>query len=187
MSQDHRLVGRSARITACGMLLLGMWLFRGGSLARSETSRGALANDARACQTAYESGQKKEQLGHLVEASQLFAQCAEESCGVSIFHDCIVRGTRLSSTVPSVVPVVVDESGAPRTDIQVKMDGQVIASQINGRAIQVDPGTHEFSFSTSAGVFASQRLTIAKGERNQPLAYSFPSGAKVRLPATLAK
>ena len=187
MPQDHRFVGRSARITACGMLLLGMWLFRGGSLARGEASRSGVATGARACQTAYESGQKKEQLGHLVEASQLFAQCAEESCGVSMFHDCIVRGTRLSTAVPSVVPVVIDENGAPRTDVQVKMDGQVIAAQITGRAIPVDPGTHEFSFSTSAGVFVSQRLTIAKGERNQPLAYSYPSGAKARLPATQVK
>lgn len=180
----HRLIGRrtGVRIGACGVLLLGMSLFQGGTMARSETVRSRSGAEARACQVAYQSGQQKEQNGHLVEASQLFAQCAEESCGATLWQDCIVRGTRISTALPSVVPLVVDESGAPRTDVQVKMDGQVIASQINGRAIPIDPGTHEFSFSTSAGVFASQKLTIGKGERNHELAVSYPSGAKAHMP-----
>jgi hypothetical protein len=169
------------------MLLLGMFLFRGAATARSETAHARPGAEAHACQVAYQSGQQKEQNGHLVEASQLFAQCAEESCGATLWQDCIVRGTRISTALPSVVPLVIDESGAPRTDVQVKMDGQVIASQINGRAIPIDPGTHEFSFSTSAGVFASQKLTIAKGERNHELAVSYPSGAKGRMPATIAQ
>jgi hypothetical protein len=180
----HRLSGRSVQIGACGMLLLAMSLFQGGAMARSESSRPRPVAGARACQVAYESGQHKEQLGQLVEASQLFAQCAEESCGTALWQDCIVRGTRISAALPSVVPLVMDESGVLRTDVQVKMDGQVIASQLNGRAIPIDPGTHEFSFSTGGGVFSSQRLTIAKGERNQALAVSYPSGDKAHLPPT---
>jgi hypothetical protein len=187
MSQHRRLIGRSVRIGACATLLLGMSLFQGGTPARSETAKPEGNVDAHSCQVAYEAGQKKEQLGRLVEASQLFAQCAEESCGTSMFHDCIVRSTRISTALPSVVPIVVDENGAPRVDVQVKMDGRVIASELSGRAIPVDPGTHDFSFSTTEGVFVSQRLTIAKGERNQPLAFSYPSGAKVRLPPTVTK
>ena len=187
MSHHRRLIGRSVRIGSCAALLLGMSLFQGGAPARSETARPQASADARACQVAFETGQKKEEIGRLVEASQLFAQCAEESCGVSLFHDCIVRSTRISTALPSVVPIVVDENGAPRVDVQVKMDGRVIASQLSGRAIPIDPGTHDFSFSTTEGVFVSQRLTLAKGERNQPLAYSYPSGAKVRLPPTVSK
>jgi hypothetical protein len=183
----HRLIGRSVRISACGMLLLGMSLFQGGATARSESARPRPSADARACQVAYEGGQQKEQLGRLVEASQLFAQCAEESCGAAMWQNCIVRGTRISTALPSVVPLVVDENGAPRTDVQVRMDGQVIASQISGRAIPIDPGTHEFSFSTSAGVFASQKLTIGKGERNHALAVSYPSGAQAHLPPTASR
>jgi hypothetical protein len=184
----HLFIGRvtrmNVRIGACGMLLLGLSLFQGGSTARGESARARPSASARACQVAYENGQQKEQVGHLVEASQLFAQCAEESCGTTLWQDCIVRGTRISTALPSVVPLVIDETGAARTDVQVKMDGQLIASQINGRAIPIDPGTHEFSFSTSAGVFASQKLTVAKGERNQALAVSYPSGAKARLAPT---
>jgi len=183
----HRLIGRSVRISACGMLLLGMSLFQGGATARSESARPRPGADARACQVAYEGGQQKEQMGRLVEASQLFAQCAEESCGATMWQNCIVRGTRISTALPSVVPLVVDENGAPRTDVQVRMDGQVIASQISGRAIPIDPGTHEFSFSTSAGVFASQKLTIGKGERNHALAVSYPSGAQAHLPPTASR
>jgi hypothetical protein len=177
MSQ-RRLVSRSVQITAGGLLLFGTLLSRGGAIAHGEPARAATRADARACQVAYRSGQEKEQSGQLVEASQLFAQCAEETCGEALWQDCIVRGTRLSSAVPSVVPLVVDEKGDPRVDVQVKMDGRVITSELNGRAIPVDPGTHEFSFSTPAGVFASKRVTFAKGERNRTLAVSLPGDGK---------
>jgi len=130
--------------------------------------------DARACQIAYQTGQEREQSGRLVEASELFARCAEEACGTT-WQECVVRGTRLSSAVPSVVPLVTDDKGDPRIDVQVKMDGRVIASELNGRAIPVDPGTHEFSFSTPAGIFASKKVTFAKGERNRTLAVLMPA------------
>jgi hypothetical protein len=180
MAEDHimsqyRLVDRSVRIAACGTLLAGALLFHGGARAHAEPARPVTKADARACQSAYQTGQEREQAGHLVEASELFAQCAEESCGASLWQDCVVSGTRLSSAVPSVVPLVVDEKGDPRIDVQVRMDGRVITSQLNGRAIPVDPGTHEFSFSTPAGVFASKKVTFAKGERNRTVAVSLPS------------
>jgi hypothetical protein len=186
MSQHH-LVSRSLRITAGAMLLLGTLLFRGGAAAHSEPARPSAKADARACQIAYRSGQEKEQSGQLVEASALFAQCAEETCGVTLWQDCIVRGTRLSSALPSVVPLVVDDKGDPRIDVQVKMDGRVIASQLNGRAIPVDPGTHQFSFSTQAGVFASRQVTFAKGERNRTLAVSVPSDSRIRAQSAAMK
>jgi hypothetical protein len=179
MSQ-YRLVNRSVRFTACGALLAGALLLVGGARAHGEPAHPVTKADARACQIAYQAGQEREQSGHLVEASVLFNQCAEESCGATLWQDCIVRGTRLSSAVPSVVPLVVDDKGDPRVDVQVKMDGRVITSELNGRAIPVDPGTHEFSFSTSAGVFASKRVTFAKGERNRTVAVSLPSAHAAR-------
>jgi hypothetical protein len=156
-----------------------------GARAHGEPVRSQSGAGGRACQVAFQSGQEKEQSGRLVEASQLFAQCSDESCGAPLWQDCITRSTQLSSAVPSVVPVVVDESGDPRTDVRVEMDGRVIASELTGRSIAIDPGTHHFSFSTTAGVFASQKVTITKGERNRALAISFPSGRQARLPATV--
>jgi hypothetical protein len=189
MSQHHHLIviGSRARVGACGMLLAGMYLLGWAGRAHGEPARLQAKVDARSCQVAFDSGQKKEQSGRLVEASLLFAQCADETCGAPLWHDCVVRSTQLSTALPSVVPVVVDESGAPRVDVEVKMDGRLITSQLNGRAIAIDPGTHEFSFSTSAGVFSSQKLTIARGERNHALSVSYPSGAKARLPATVTQ
>jgi hypothetical protein len=179
MIKAHLSTLRGIRVVGSGLLLVLAGARAHGEPARSQSSAGA-----RACQVAYESGQQKEQSGRLVEASQLFAQCSDETCGAPLWQDCITRSTQLSSAVPSVVPVVLDDNGAPRTDVKVEMDGRVIASQLNGRSIAIDPGTHHFSFSTSAGVFASQKVTIAKGERNRALAISFPSGHQDRLAAT---
>jgi hypothetical protein len=180
MANIHLSTLRGIRVGGAALLLV-----LAGARAHGEPARSQSSADARACQVAYQSARQKEQSGRLVEASQLFAQCSDETCGVPLWHDCITRSTQLSSAVPSVVPVVFDESGAARVDVKVEMDGQVIASQLNGRSIAIDPGTHQFSFSTPAGVFASQKVTIAKGERNRALAISFPSGRQARMPATV--
>ena len=82
--------------------------------------------------------------------------------------------------------MVLDESGDPRVDVEVKMDGQVITSQLNGCAIPIDPGTHEFSFSTAGGTFALQKLAIVEGERNRLLTASYSANAPAPR-STLAK
>ena len=180
MTKAHLTTLRGIGVAGSGLLLV-----LAGARAHGEPTRSQGSADARACQVAYQSAREKEQSGRLVEASQLFAQCSDETCGVPLWHDCITRSTQLSTAVPSVVPVVFDESGAARVDVKVEMDGRVIASELNGRSIAIDPGTHQFSFSTPAGVFASEKLTIAKGERNRALAFSFPSGRQARMPPTV--
>ena len=167
---QHHLGNRSVRIGACVLVLL-----LGGSLARSQPAQAKGKQDARACAAAYKNGQEKVQSGHLVEASQLFTRCSDQACGAPLWQECTTKNTQLYSALPSVVPVVTDDSGDPRIDVQVKMDGQLIATRLDGRAVPVDPGTHEFSFINESGVFASETVTIAKGEHNRPIAVSYPT------------
>jgi hypothetical protein len=141
---------------------------------------------ARSCQAAYQTAQQKEEAGQLVEAHRLYLSCSDTNCGTSVWHACVEANTQLRAILPSIVPVALDAKGAPRADVEVKMDGQVIASQLTGLAIAVDPGEHEFSFSTGSGVFASTKVAIVEGERNRILSVASPAAetGKQRLAAT---
>jgi hypothetical protein len=185
MSHRLHLTSRGVRMgaSACGLLVMVL----GAGRAQAESARLQAKVDAKACRAAYQTGQEKEQAGHLVEASQLFVKCSDEACGTSVWQSCVAHNTQIHLTLPSVIPVVLDESGDPRVDVQVKMDGQLITSQLNGCAIPIDPGSHEFSFSTAAGVFASQKLSIAEGERNRMLTASYVAAAPARRSTTVAK
>jgi hypothetical protein len=91
---------------------------------------------------------------------------------------CTAKLTQIGPDVPSIVPVVTDATGAARDDVQVKMDGEVLTSRLDGRAISVDPGMHEFSFSTNGGVLSTQKIMIVQGQRNRTIAVSLQSADK---------
>jgi hypothetical protein len=121
------------------------------------------------CTAAFKDGVKLEQAARLREAQKAFAACSKAACGASVRRECIMRYGQLGSDIPSVVPVVTDATGEPILDVKVTMDGETLTSQIDGRAVPVDPGLHEFSFTTPAGA-TRQKIVILQGQRNRPIA-----------------
>jgi hypothetical protein len=90
------------------------------------------------------------------------------ACG-AVRRKCAARYTQLDADIPSVIPIVTDESGSARSDVQVTMDGEVLASELDGRPLSVDPGLHAFEFATDGGVLATRKVMIVQGERNRPI------------------
>jgi hypothetical protein len=141
--------------------------------------RGAPVRSTDVCRSAYQSAQEREQSGHMLEARELLATCAKTTCGRSLRNECAIKYTRLDSEIPSVVLHVTDDAGAARVDVQVRIDGKLLTSQVDGQALPVDPGVHEFSFSTETGVFATQKIMIAQGELNRPISMTLSSPNKL--------
>jgi hypothetical protein len=142
----------------------------------------ALAAGSKSCTAAYKNGVKLEQASQLREAQKAFSACSKAACGAAVRRECIMRYGQLGSDIPSVVPVVTDASGEPVLQVKVTMDGEVLTSQIDGRAVAVDPGLHQFSFSGAAGS-ATQKIVILQGQRNRPLAVTLGAGAKAAVAA----
>jgi hypothetical protein len=128
--------------------------------------------------TAYKHGVEANKGGHVREARSSFAACAEATACGGLVPKCRALYDRLGADMPSVVPIVTDENGAPRVDVEVKVDGELLTSQLDGRGLPVEAGLHEFVFSTDRGVFATEKVMIAEGQRNRPLAVTM-GGAKV--------
>jgi hypothetical protein len=176
MFQKH-LIHRTLPIGACAAAILLC----------TTLGRGAADRPQNACMTAYKGAQEREQSGHLREARELLMGCAKHTCGHAVAQECTAEFTRLdSSDIPSITPRV---KGAPSADVQVTMDGLPLASRLDGQPLSVDPGLHEFSFSTANGLFAAEKILIAEGERNRPISISLralDNDAQKRLLASLA-
>ncbi len=123
--------------------------------------------DEEACQTALKDAKAREQEGALQAARVLFRSCAQNPCSTFVRQQCANRSTKLELDTPTVVLLVTDSAGGTRSDVQVRVDGEPFASQIDGRALPIDPGMHDFSFVVDGHVFATQKILIVQGQRNR--------------------
>ena len=123
--------------------------------------------DEEACVAALKDAKAKEAEGALQGARVLLRQCAQSPCSTFVRQQCANRNTKLELDTPTVVLLVTDAAGGSRTDVQVKVDGEPFASTLDGRALPIDPGMHDFSFIADGHVFATQRILIVQGQRNR--------------------
>jgi hypothetical protein len=121
----------------------------------------------RACVDDYKSGLALEDGGQLIAARERFVRCSKAACGITLRLECTTRFTQLDNEIPSLVPIVTDAEGAPRFDVEVKMDGQLLTARLDGHAWQLDPGRHELAFSADGVVFSKQELLVVQGQRNR--------------------
>lgn len=129
------------------------------------------SKNARACMGAYRKAQELERDAHLLRAKEAMLTCAKPACGAALAGECASRYAQLGTEIPSVVLLAEDDTGAPVVDVQVTMDGAPVASKLDGRAISLDPGLHEFAFGTGRGAIV-QSVLIAQGQRNRSISVS---------------
>ena len=130
-----------------------------------------------AAYTAYKGALDREKAGKLREARELLQTCEQSTCA-GLVPKCSQKYAQLGAQMPSVVPVVTDDSGAPRVDIQVKMDGELLTQQLDGKGLPIEAGLHEFTFGTEAGVFATEKVMVVEGQRNRTIAVVLHTGDK---------
>jgi len=102
----------------------------------------------------------------LLEAKAAALACSKPDCSSVVGQQCRAKYALLEAEIPSVVPVARDEAGQPLVDVEVRMDGQVLCTQIDGTGHDVDPGVHEFTFSAAGRAPQTEKILIAQGERN---------------------
>lgn len=138
----------------------------------------ARLGDEAACVATLKDAKAREQEGALQASRLLLRQCAQTPCSTFVRQQCANRNTKLELDTPTVVLLVTDAAGGSRTDVQVKVDGEAFASQLDGRALPVDPGMHDFSFIADGRVFATQKILIVQGQRNRFITASTGKGGR---------
>jgi hypothetical protein len=84
-----------------------------------------------------------------------------------IIKDCSAWLAEVDRSIPSVVLSAKTPAGVVRTDVTVSIDQKVIATQLDGRAIDVDPGSHVFQFAAPNSVPATLTVLVLEGTKNQ--------------------
>lgn len=142
--------------------------------------------DHHACAAAYKNARREQQANHLRAAQELAETCAKPACGAVLRQECAVKYNQLDSDIPSIVPVAVDDGGSPLTDLEVKVDGELVTSKLDGRALPLDPGVHELSFTEPNGGTVTEKVMIVQGQHNRAITVSLHSPHPARKTALMA-
>jgi hypothetical protein len=155
------------------------------AVARSAEARAARKGRAAACKASFKSSVPLKAAGQLIEARQALMSCVQSGCGAALRKQCRKQLNEVNRKIASVVLVATDDAGGPIPGVQVAMDGAPLAAYTDGRPVEVDPGEHQFVFSTDKGVLATKKVTLAPGQRNGLVAATASASQPLELGVTL--
>ncbi len=121
-----------------------------------------------ACATAAEDAQQLRIDAKLKAARDRLLVCSRAECPATVLRDCSQWMNEVAALMPTVVLGARDAQGRDVLTAQVSIDGAVVASGLDGKAIEVDPGTHTFRF-VSGGATAEQAVLIREGEKGRSI------------------
>jgi hypothetical protein len=174
----RRSVNRTIRLRRLGFCGAAVVVLASTQARAADKPAGKDKTGCTAAYATYKGALEREKAGHLREAREMVLSCADSAACPALAPKCRAKYAQLGSDMPSIVPVVTDESGAPRVDVEVRIDGTVLTSKLDGKGLPVDPGLHELAFSADGRVFDTEKVMVVDGQRNRPI--SVAMGGKGR-------
>lgn len=156
-------------------LLLLLLFFCGTAQAQSKRLDVEAAHKA-ACVEAYESAQEAKVESRLKDARRELRVCAQTQCPEFIRADCAQWFGDVQEAMPSVVISAVDPRGSDTTEVRVSIDGKLVAQRLDGAALELDPGEHQFRFEHADEDAIELNILIRAGEKNRPIQASWREG-----------
>jgi hypothetical protein len=138
----------------------------------------AAATEPASCTEFYEKAQEEKTAGHLNAAFVHLRSCIEPRCPKFIRDDCARWMDQVESALPSVV-FAVRRDGKDVANVDVSCDGKLLVSLLDGKAVPVDPGPHDFSFELPDLSRIHRQVLIREGERNRIIDAEFRSPSPV--------
>jgi hypothetical protein len=124
--------------------------------------------DAKTCAASHASGQREVKAGRLRLATELFTTCgSDESCPDQIRAECTELLEAVRQTIPTVILSVVDDAGNDVSNVRVFSTDELLTEQLDGRALELDPGKHRLRFVLPWGDVLSSDVLIREGEKNR--------------------
>ena len=132
------------------------------------------AAEKQACIDAHSRGQALVRDGKLHDAREQFIACGRESCPGAIRKDCAQWLGEANEQQPSVVIGAKDDHGKDTVKVRVLVDGNEVQKMLDGRPIELDPGTHSFHYVLENKKTLDEQVLIRQGEKNRKLTAVFP-------------
>jgi hypothetical protein len=129
----------------------------------------ARADDATiaACIAANDQGIDLRKRGQLLEARKAFAQCASPACGAEMEEACEKGIAETNELLPAIVFVPKNGVGEDVSGVKLYVDGAAYSDTLDGSAVVVDPGEHEFRFEVSGQQPVTKRFVLREHEQDR--------------------
>lgn len=108
----------------------------------------------------------------LRDARASYLACSATACPELVREDCARSLVELDATLPTVV-FSARAGGHDVTDARVLLDGEAVASALDGHAVALDPGSHVVRFERAGGGVSEIKLVAREGEKNRAVAATF--------------
>jgi hypothetical protein len=93
--------------------------------------------------------------------------CASASCPAAIRKDCLGQVEEMKGEIPTIIFAAKDPSGADVAAVKVTMDGETLAASLDGVPLQVDPGSHAFTFEMAGQAPVTKTFVIEEGQHDR--------------------
>jgi hypothetical protein len=128
----------------------------------------------RTCAAAYEETQVAMRRSHLVRARESLQTCLDEACPTVLRLDCAGWLKEVEARTPSVV-IECTADGVSVRDVRLFVDGELRASGIDGKAMELDPGNHVFRIEAPNAPPVSLNTIVREGEKLKVVRIELPS------------
>ena len=135
--------------------------------------------DSGKCVDAHTAAQKLRGEGKLRAAREQLLVCAQPGCPGIARKDCTSWLGEVDKELPSVVFRAKRADGNDAIDVRVLMDGEKLTDKLDGRALRVDPGPHQFRFELEGSEPVERQLVIIVGEKNRAITIELENTAPV--------
>ncbi len=139
----------------------------------SFASRVARADETESCIQGAEQGYRLKGENKLVEARKRLQTCAGPSCPSALAPSCVEWLAEVEAALPSIVIHAQDGAGSDLRGVRVKVDGNTVASELDGTAIPIDPGAHTLRFELAGSADQTLEVIIRSGEKNRQVEVRF--------------
>jgi hypothetical protein len=140
------------------------------------------ADEKAACVEAASNAQSLRDAHKLVEARTQLLVCAAAGCPSVVQTDCVKWLAQVEAGLPSVVITAKDDTGRALFDVKVAVDGQPLASKLQGEALAVNPGVHTLHLQSADGLSVDQQVLVKEGMKNQDITVTLGKGGKPGAP-----
>lgn len=129
-------------------------------------ARLASADDA-SCIAASEQSLVLRQQEKLHDELKQLATCADAACPAEVREECARRIADVNAAMPTLIFGAKDGAGNDRDQVVVSMDGVLLMTSLDGRAIAVDPGEHTLRFVAPHETPVEKQIIVREGEKDR--------------------
>jgi len=130
------------------------------------------------CAKSYEKAQRLRKGGALVEARAEAIVCAQSECPSVLSSDCGKWVEEIDASLPTHIFELLGPKGEPLVDVELSLDGGAFETN-SGRAIPLDPGSHEVVFRLKDGELVKRDFVATEGQRGVLVQASVPRSEQV--------